>query len=314
MEEGTRTTEIQPLPARSQPLAPGTRVTFLGHASTVIEIDGVRIVTDPVLRRLVGPLYRRVPRPITEPITDPDVILISHLHLDHYDPRSLRLFRRDTPIVAPVGAGLSLRWRGFKDIHEVSPGEKLRLGPLEIVGTEARHRGTRHPLAARTPSLGYVVSGSHKYLLRRRHGVLLRHRRHLARAPRRRAPAHRRHRAADAGVQAHEPAARRQGHGPAAAAPCRPHPLGHLPPAGHRVLPLRPGLPPPRAVPLHGAGRRPRARRAHGVAASRRGAVGVEETLAGHAGHAEHGWPAWPGDGDDPAELSGPGGVAGGFL
>ena len=43
-----------------------TRVTFLGHASTVIEMDGVRLVTDPVPRRLVGPLYRRVPQPLTE--------------------------------------------------------------------------------------------------------------------------------------------------------------------------------------------------------------------------------------------------------
>ena len=160
MEDKSRTCEIDLAPARAKTVEPGTRITFLGHASTVIEMDGVRLVTDPVLRRLVGPLYRRVPRPLTEPLTDPDVVLISHLHLDHYDPRSLRLFRRDTPILAPVGAGLSLRWRGFKDIHEVSPGERLRLGPLEIVGTEAKHRGTRHPLAARTPSLGFVVSGS----------------------------------------------------------------------------------------------------------------------------------------------------------
>jgi len=148
------------MPASANARAAGARVTFLGHASTVIELDGMRLVTDPVLRRLVGPLYRRVPRPLTEPLVDPDVLLISHLHLDHYDPRSLRLFRRDTPVLAPVGAGLSLRWRGFRDIHEVSPGERLRLGSLEVVATEARHRGTRHPLAARTASLGYIVSGS----------------------------------------------------------------------------------------------------------------------------------------------------------
>ena len=43
----------------------------------------------------------------------------------------------------------------------MTPGERLRVGPLEVVGTDAKHRGTRHPLAARTPSLGYVVSGSH---------------------------------------------------------------------------------------------------------------------------------------------------------
>ncbi len=151
---------IAPLPTRAHGRSEGALVTFLGHASTVIEMDGVRIVTDPVLRRLVGPLYRRVPQPLTEPVTDPDAVLISHLHLDHYDPRSLRLFRRDTPILAPVGAGLSLRWRGFRDIHEISPGERLRVGSVEVIGTDAKHKGTRHPLATRTPSLGYVVSGT----------------------------------------------------------------------------------------------------------------------------------------------------------
>jgi len=151
---------VETMPARANPLPPGTRVLFLGHASTAIEMDGVRLVTDPVLRRLVGPLYRRIPQPLTGPLVDPDAILISHMHLDHYDPRSLRLFRRDTPVLAPVGAGLSLRWRGFKDIHEVAPGERVRVGSVEVVATDAKHRGTRHPLAARTPSLGYVVSGS----------------------------------------------------------------------------------------------------------------------------------------------------------
>jgi L-ascorbate metabolism protein UlaG (beta-lactamase superfamily) len=153
-------TVIEPLPARASRPASDARITFLGHASMVIEMDGVRLIADPVLRRTVGPLYRRVPRPLTEPLTDPDVILISHLHLDHYDPRSLRLFRHDTPILAPVGAGPSLRWRGFRDIHEVSPGDRLHLGPIQLVVTAAKHRGTRHPLAARTPSVGYVVSGS----------------------------------------------------------------------------------------------------------------------------------------------------------
>jgi L-ascorbate metabolism protein UlaG (beta-lactamase superfamily) len=140
--------------------AGGDRISFLGHATTLIELDGTRLVTDPVLRRQVGPLYRRVPRPLQGPLVDPDAILISHLHLDHYDPRSLRMFRRDTPILAPVGARLSLHWRGFRQIHEMAPGDVFRVGSVDITATPARHRGTRHPLSARTDSLGYVVSGS----------------------------------------------------------------------------------------------------------------------------------------------------------
>ncbi len=110
-------------------------------------------------------------------------------------------------------------------------------------------------------------------VLRRRHGVLLRHRGRVAGAARPRAAAHRRHRAAHARVQAHEPAARGQGHGAAAAAPRRAHPLGHVPPAGDRPVPLRSGLPSARAVPLHGAGRGARARRAHRHAAAGRDAL-----------------------------------------
>jgi len=136
------------------------RIIFLGHATTLIELDGTRLITDPVLRRQVGPLYRRVPRPLRGPLADPDVILISHLHLDHYDPRSLRMFRRDTPVLVPVGARLSLHWRGFREIHEMAPGDVFRIGAVDVTATPAQHRGTRHPLSARTPSLGYVVSGS----------------------------------------------------------------------------------------------------------------------------------------------------------
>jgi L-ascorbate metabolism protein UlaG (beta-lactamase superfamily) len=130
----------------------------------VIEIAGIRLITDPVLRQQVGPLWRRTPKPLLGPLADLDVVLISHLHLDHYDPASLRLLDARVPIVGPPGSARSLGWRGFTDVHELRPGESLRLGGIEIVATEARHRGTRHPLARRTPSNGYVISGGGRHL------------------------------------------------------------------------------------------------------------------------------------------------------
>lgn len=312
MERTAGTSAIEPRPARALALAPGTRITFLGHASTIIEIDGLRIVTDPVLRRLVGPLYRRVPQPLTEPLVDPDVLLISHLHLDHYDPRSLRLFRRDTPVLAPVGAGLSLRWRGFTDIHELQPGECVRVGSVDIVGTAARHRGTRHPLAARTPSLGYVVSGSRTLYFAGDTGFfdgmaeIWQERLDVALLP-------------IAGI-----------------GPLMPE-FKHMSPrhAVKAMQLLRPRL----VVPIHwGTYHLPGTaffrfgpdfhRRApflfmaqaadlepdvHTVLLRPGEGLSVEETLSGHAGHAEHGWPAAPAAGHDPSELSGPG-VPGGIL
>jgi len=62
---------------------------FLGHATVAIEVAGMRLITDPVLRQQVGPLWRRTPRPHLGPLAGLDVVLISHLHLDHYDPASL---------------------------------------------------------------------------------------------------------------------------------------------------------------------------------------------------------------------------------
>ena len=308
----TKELPIETTPTKARQLEPGTRVAFLGHASTVIEMDGVRLVTDPVLRRLVGPLYRRVPQPLTGPLTDPDAILISHLHLDHYDPRSLRLFRRDTPVLAPVGAGLSLHWRGFKDIHEVMPGERVRIGPLEVVGTDAKHRGTRHPLAARTPSLGYVISGSRSVYFAGDTGFfsgiadVWPERLDLALLP-------------IAGIGPLMPEFKHMSprHAVKAMGLLRPRlvvPIHwgtyHLPgtalfrfgPDFHRRAPF--------LFMAQAADLEPDV---HTVLLRPGESLSLDETLAGHAGHAETGWPAPSQEPAGPAELSGPG-VPGGIF
>jgi L-ascorbate metabolism protein UlaG (beta-lactamase superfamily) len=137
------------------------RITFLGHATVLVELDGVRLLTDPVLRQQVGPLWRRTPTPHLGSLSSLDAILISHLHLDHYDPPSLRLLDKGVLIVGPPGSARSLRWRGFVDAHELGPGESLRLGSVEITATEAKHPPGRHPLTTQgPPSVGYVISGS----------------------------------------------------------------------------------------------------------------------------------------------------------
>ncbi|MBV9414322.1 MAG: MBL fold metallo-hydrolase, partial [Solirubrobacterales bacterium] len=56
-------------------------ITWFGHASVLIEMDGVRMLTDPVLRHRIGPLVRVVPDP--DGVGPVDCVLISHLHADH---------------------------------------------------------------------------------------------------------------------------------------------------------------------------------------------------------------------------------------
>ena len=68
------------------------RITWLGHATVVLDLDGTRIVTDPLLRRHNGALRRRGPAPRPEQFRDASAVLISHLHHDHAELPSLRGF------------------------------------------------------------------------------------------------------------------------------------------------------------------------------------------------------------------------------
>jgi L-ascorbate metabolism protein UlaG (beta-lactamase superfamily) len=133
----------------------GARLTWLGHSTVVVELDGLRLVTDPVLRRRVAHLRRD-----TSAVTPerPDAVLLSHLHYDHLDKPSLTRLGRDVPVVAPPGTRYLLR--GFSDVREVGPGSSLALGPLLVEAVDARHDGRRRPIGPPIPALGYVVRGS----------------------------------------------------------------------------------------------------------------------------------------------------------
>src|SRR5215510_10986900 len=67
------------------------RITWLGHATVVLDLDGVRLLTDPLLRAMAGPLRRRGKAPTPDQVSDLDAILISHLHHDHAELTSIRL-------------------------------------------------------------------------------------------------------------------------------------------------------------------------------------------------------------------------------
>jgi L-ascorbate metabolism protein UlaG (beta-lactamase superfamily) len=144
-------------------------VTFAGHATVLLELDGVRVLTDPLLRKRIGVLIRRSPVPPRGVRRDLDAVLISHAHLDHLDVPSLRLIDRRTPVVVPRGLGPLVRRLGFVPL-EMDAGEEVEIGPARAAGSSgpervrvkavhADHAGARYPLAAEAPALGYVVAG-----------------------------------------------------------------------------------------------------------------------------------------------------------
>jgi L-ascorbate metabolism protein UlaG (beta-lactamase superfamily) len=136
-------------------------VTWLGHSSVVIDLDGARAVTDPVLGHRVGPLVRVAPDPSPAATQGASLVLLSHLHPDHADPRSLRRLGPGRPrILAPKGGARWLRRHGLENVTELGAGEEAAAGPLRVTATAAAHDGRRHPFAAETSAVGFVVRGS----------------------------------------------------------------------------------------------------------------------------------------------------------
>ena len=119
------------------------RLTYVGHATVLLEVGGVRLLTDPVLRARVAHLRRQGPVPPPPPGLD--AVLLSHLHMDHLDLPSLRQLDRDVPLLGPRGAGDYLRRKTGREVIELAAGESTRVGGVTVRATHADHDDRRHP-------------------------------------------------------------------------------------------------------------------------------------------------------------------------
>ncbi len=135
------------------------QIQYVGHATVVIDLDGVRLLTDPLLRTRVAHLRRVVPVD-AKALRGVDAVLISHAHYDHLDLPSLERLGKKLPVVVPRGLGRLLRKRRFESVLEVELGETFSVGALEIRAVEAEHDRSRGPFGVSADPLGYVVSGS----------------------------------------------------------------------------------------------------------------------------------------------------------
>ena len=132
-------------------------VTWVGHSTMLLDLDGFRVLTDPLLTARVVHLRRRRPLPASE-IGDVDLVLLSHAHMDHLHLPSLRLVRPSATVVTPVGAGPLLRRAGFADVREVREGDSVAVGPVTVVTVPAAHRHGRGPHSRVEASpVGFVV-------------------------------------------------------------------------------------------------------------------------------------------------------------
>lgn len=135
------------------------RIEYVGHATVFVDLDGVRLLTDPLLRNRVAHLRRSTPVS-ARTRRGVDAVLISHAHYDHLDLPSLERLGKKLPVVVPKGLGGLLRKRRFEAVIEVAEGESLSIGELQIRAVPAEHDGSRGPFGASADPIGYVVSGT----------------------------------------------------------------------------------------------------------------------------------------------------------
>lgn len=147
----------------------GLYVTWYGHASTLVELDGARVLFDPVWSDRVSPSARVGPRrlhpvPVSiEQLPTLDAIVISHDHYDHLDLPTVRALVRtqSAPFVVPLGIGAHLeRWQVPADrIVELDWDESVTAGPLRLTATAAQHFSGRGFSRDGTLWASWVVAG-----------------------------------------------------------------------------------------------------------------------------------------------------------
>ncbi|GAA5167392.1 MBL fold metallo-hydrolase [Pseudonocardia eucalypti] len=144
-------------------------VTWYGHSSALVEIDGRRVLVDPVWSDrvspspLIGPKrLHPTPTPL-EALPPLDAVLISHDHYDHLDLATVRaLSRRErVPFVVPLGVGAHLRAWGVPDeqVIELDWGGQARVRELTLTCTEARHFSGRMFTRNSTLWASWVIAG-----------------------------------------------------------------------------------------------------------------------------------------------------------
>jgi L-ascorbate metabolism protein UlaG (beta-lactamase superfamily) len=143
---------------------PGTvGVTWAGHASFVLRVGGLTVLTDPVWsRRIPATPARITPVGVSwERLPPVDAVVISHNHYDHLDAPTLRRLPRATPLLVPAGLGVWCRRRGFTRVTELDWWEAAEIGGVRFDFVPAHH-WSRRTLTDTCRSLwgGWVIGES----------------------------------------------------------------------------------------------------------------------------------------------------------
>lgn len=151
----------------------GVHAAWIGHSTVLLRVDGFTILTDPVfgarigvgigplvigMKRLIAPAVSLAKLPV------PDLILLSHAHMDHLDRPSLRkLENQATTVITAAGTSDLLRVKRYRSVHELRWDDSCQVGPAKIRAFEVKHWGARTRTDVHRGYNGYLIeAGRHR--------------------------------------------------------------------------------------------------------------------------------------------------------
>ena len=124
------------------------RITYIGHATLLIEIGGRRFLTDPNFDATLGRFLPRVSAPgiALGALPGLDAIILSHAHADHLSFASLDGLSRTIPLLAPPVIARWLQARGYTHAESLAPGDSRTVAGVKISAAGAKHVGSRYAI------------------------------------------------------------------------------------------------------------------------------------------------------------------------
>ena len=153
----------------------GVHAAWIGHSTVLLRVDGFTILTDPVFSNrigiAIGPFVLGMKRLVDpavslQEIPVPDLILLSHAHMDHLDRPSLRkLENAGTTVITASGTSDLLRVKRYRGVHELRWDETLRVGPAHVRALEVKHWGARTRTDVHRGYNGYLIEAGRYRIL-----------------------------------------------------------------------------------------------------------------------------------------------------
>jgi L-ascorbate metabolism protein UlaG (beta-lactamase superfamily) len=134
--------------ARPVRMRTGVKITYIGHATLLVEMAGARLLTDPNFDDRLGRILPRVSAPgiALDALPRLDALLLTHAHADHLSFASLARLPRDIPLYAPPVVARWLRGKGYLHAEPLAPGGLVSItaGAIRIHAEQATHQGNRY--------------------------------------------------------------------------------------------------------------------------------------------------------------------------